>query len=221
LQALRSGRQGSIEQRLNDSKGCGGVMRVAPVGLAGYEPFKLGCDVAALTHGHPSGFLAAGFFASMIAAIVDGQSLTDSIAAATVELEGYPGHQECLTAVDRAVTLSRAGSPSAEQVESLGAGWVAEEALAIGLYCALVADGDFEQGMRLAVNHGGDSDSTGSLTGQLLGALLGLAAIPERWRAIVEIRVVVEQVAIDLYEHFGRQGGVRDDAADWRKYPGW
>lgn len=44
----------------NDSKGCGGVMRVAPVGLFAQsvaESFDLGCELAALTHGHPTGWL--------------------------------------------------------------------------------------------------------------------------------------------------------------------
>ena len=60
LSALRSGKQGTRDERINDSKGCGGVMRVAPVGLVAQDPFGLAADAAAITHGHPSGFLAAG-----------------------------------------------------------------------------------------------------------------------------------------------------------------
>ena len=37
---------------------------------------------------------------------------------------------------------------------------MAEEALAIAVFCALAAP-DFESGVLTAVNHGGDSDSTG------------------------------------------------------------
>lgn len=36
--------------------------------------------------------------------------------------------------------------------------------MSISVYCAVVAK-DFEQGIRLAINHSGDSDSTGSITG--------------------------------------------------------
>src|ERR1022692_4012337 len=53
LTALRSGRAGSVRAPINDSKGCGGVMRVAPIGLAAADPFTLSCEAAALTHGHP------------------------------------------------------------------------------------------------------------------------------------------------------------------------
>src|SRR4051794_36696955 len=67
LAAMRADRPGSVEQPLNDSKGCGGVMRVAPAGLLGEaygaDVFELGRDTAALTHGHPSGYLAAGAMA--------------------------------------------------------------------------------------------------------------------------------------------------------------
>ena len=208
-----------MEQRLNDSKGCGGVMRVAPVGLIANDPFRLGCELAALTHGHPSGFLAAGFFAAVIGGLSAGASLRDAIDAATDELRTYPEHEECLAAVEGAVRLAGPGAPSAEQVELLGEGWVAEEALAIALYCAIVADGDFERGVRLAVNHSGDSDSTGSMTGNLLGALLGQDAIPSRWLRELELREVIEGIATDLFQHFGTPTGVSD--SDWQKYPGW
>jgi ADP-ribosylglycohydrolase len=84
-------------------------------------------------------------------------------------------------------------------VESLGGGWVGEEALAIALYCALVAGDDFVKGVRLAVNHSGDSDSTGSITGNIMGALLGKQAIPRGWLDQLELVDVVRQVGNDLY----------------------
>jgi ADP-ribosyl-[dinitrogen reductase] hydrolase len=73
LNALHARYPGTVSQPVNDSKGCGGVMRVAPIGLACDDPFTLGCQAAALTHGHPSGYLAAGAFALMISELVRGQ----------------------------------------------------------------------------------------------------------------------------------------------------
>ena len=60
LSALHAGHPGTVS---NNSKGCGGVMRVAPAGLAGGDPFTLGCQAAAPTYSHPSGYLAAVYFA--------------------------------------------------------------------------------------------------------------------------------------------------------------
>ena len=68
--------------------------------------------------------------------------------------------------------------------------------------------------MRLAVNHSGDSDSTGAIAGNLLGLMLGVAAIPERWLAGLELREEIEAVARDLETRF-------DDSPEWRqRYPG-
>ena len=68
------------------------------------------------------------------------------------------------------------------------------------------------------MNHGGDSDSTGCLTGQLLGTARGQEVIPARWLADLELRDVIERVADDLIavrtERF-------DTAKEWSRYPGW
>ena len=213
--ALEGERFGTVEQPLNQSKGCGAVMRMAPVGLVANDPFRLGCELAALTHGHPSGFLAAGCFARLIFGLVHGASLVDALAAARTELETHPDHSEVEEALSAAVAAAAIDLPSPEAVERLGMGWVAEEALAIAVYCALVHQDDFAAGVRLAVNHGGDSDSTGAIAGNILGALLGVEAIPACWLEGLELREEITAVADDLLT------GYRD-ADEWRlRYPGW
>ena len=161
LSALRNTKQMG-EPAKNDSKGCGGVMRVAPVGLLANRDraFELGSQTAALTHGHSSGYLAAGFLALLIEEIVSGASLEEAINTAKADLIAQPGHEEVLKAVENAEALARLGGANG-MVSKLGQGWVAEEALAIGLYCTLAAP-DFEQALILAVNHSGDSDCWGN-----------------------------------------------------------
>ncbi len=234
ISALLTGVQGTIDAPINQSKGCGGVMRVAPLGLPrmANDPFSLGCDIAAITHGHPTGFLAAGFFATLIAEIVRGAPLDRAISLAREELRQRPNHEECLRAVDSAVRLARSAPATAESVETLGAGWVAEEALAIALFCSLTAD-RFEDGITLAVNHSGNSAATGSMTGNVLGASLGRAAVPPGWINGLELRAEIETIAADLFRHSdpkNRSGsdyesGVGDAnvscETDWARYPGW
>lgn len=221
LSALRSGRLGTIKDPINNSKGCGGVMRVAPVGLSQTSvPFELGAEIAAITHGHPSGYLAAGFLAAVIDAIIAGSSLQDAIVFATDELRRWDHHEECLTAVEAAQQLAADGPATPERVEQLGEGWVAEEALAIALYCALTADGSFEHGVLSAVNHSGDSDSTGAIVGNILGALLGLRAIPDRWLDRLELRDEIHQLAQDLTDYFVDLDRAPDPEDDWHRYPG-
>jgi ADP-ribosyl-[dinitrogen reductase] hydrolase len=216
LSALRAPERGSRAEPRNDSKGCGGVMRMAPAGLVqGADSFELGCDLAALTHGHPSGYLAAGAFAAIVREIIEGRTLLEAVEVTLRRLAACPSHEECRRALRGAVDAWRAGPPGPKQVAALGEGWVAEEALAIGVYCALAGGQNFEAGVRLAVNHDGDSDSTGAMTGNLLGALLGESAIPRRWLDQLELRREIEQVADDMLAWF------RPEDSWWRRYPGW
>src|SRR4029078_7923641 len=137
------------------------------------------------------GYLAAGYFAQLIACLFDGQRLRDAMVPARGRLtEHGDDATEVTEAIDRAVELADAGTPTPERVESLGGGWTAEEALSIALYCALVAP-DFETGLRLAGIHSGDSDSTGSLVGNLLGAMGGVEVLPARWLEALELLEVI------------------------------
>jgi ADP-ribosylglycohydrolase len=175
-------------------------MRVAPVGLLGLpvdETFTLGCQTAALTHGHPSGYLAAGVLAATVRGLLDGASLSVALDGATHQLVRWPHHEEVLRSVRAARSLAANTPLTADVVERLGEGWVAEEALAIALFCALGAT-DLRGGILAAVNHGGDSDSTGAIAGNLLGAALGEEAIPPEWVARLQGRRVVLRMAEDL-----------------------
>jgi ADP-ribosyl-[dinitrogen reductase] hydrolase len=217
LSSLQLELPGSVQRPANNSKGCGGVMRAAPAGMIRWgDPFELGRDLAAITHGHPTGSLAAGCLALLVHEILEGRSLPEAVATTLGRLTRQPHHQECLAAIDAAAAAWQSGAPpSAETVERLGKGWVAEEALAIGLYSALAAGEDFAAGVRLAVNHGGDSDSTGAIAGNLLGALLGAHAIPKPWLEALELRDEITALADDLLTRF------RADAEWGDRYPGW
>ena len=197
LSALVGNEPGFVDVPVNNSKGCGGVMRVAPVGLVALRPSGLGIASAALTHGHPSGYLAAGAAADVIGRLRAGQELRPSAEAAMEAVGVWDGQEETTGALRRALTLAeRRPVPTPESVATLGQGWVAEEALAIAVYCALTGD-SFQAAVLAAVNHSGDSDSTGAITGNLLGAARGRATVPAEWIAALAERAVVEQVVED------------------------
>ncbi len=215
LSALRAP-QSDGGPKQNESKGCGAVMRMAPVGLVANEPFDLGCRAGWITHGHPSGYLAAGYLAQLIRGIVDGFALDAALDEADARLGTYPDHTECLEAVRHARELARVGVGEASHVAELGEGWVAEEALAIAIYCTLVAE-NFSDAVVLAVNHSGDSDSAGAITGNILGTAHGVEAIPERWLDELELRDEIDRLARDLYEIFVEDQAI--DVADPEHYP--
>jgi ADP-ribosylglycohydrolase len=198
LSALIGNEPGSVDLPVNDSKGCGGVMRVAPVGLVARHPSGLGIASAALTHGHPSGYLAAGAAADIIGRLRAGQEIRPAAEGAMEAVSVWQGHEETTSALRRALDLADKESvPTPESVATLGQGWVAEEALAIAVYCALTG-GTFEGAVLAAVNHSGDSDSTGAITGNLLGAAGGRSVVPEGWIGALAERAVVERVAEEL-----------------------
>lgn len=190
----------------NSSKGCGAVMRMAPVGLAGCRfgwsadyVMSLGSSLGHLTHGHPTGYLSAGAFAVIIFALVSGESLAKAVEIAIEQLERLDGHQETVAALNGALKAADVDEGEFGVPPTLGEGWIGEEALAIGVYCALVAP-NLEEGIILAVNIDGDADSTGSIAGNLLGAMYGPAGIPKRWLQQLELEKVISQVADDLYD---------------------
>jgi ADP-ribosylglycohydrolase len=162
--------------------------------------FDIGCATALLTHGNPSGYYPAGVLAAVIATIITGGSIEEGINISLDILDGRIGSKETIDAVQSSVELwqNQSVKPSPKSIEMLGGGWFGDEALAISLYCSLLAGDDLSKGVQLAVNHSGDSDSTGSITGNILGALLGEQAIPRDWLDRLEMVDVIRQVGIDL-----------------------
>ncbi|MGN6110051.1 MAG: ADP-ribosylglycohydrolase family protein [Kofleriaceae bacterium] len=196
----------TIETPPNQSKGCGAVMRVAPCGLGASsreQAFELARDNGVLTHGHPSGYLSAAYFASLVWDLARGSPLGDAMEHADELLSAERGHEETARMLSRAQQLAILGTPDATTIQSLGGGWTGEEALAIAILCAAAFDPaeprTFEQALWRAAAHSGDSDSTAAITGNLLGAMFGFGALPQPWLDVLELRDVIERVAVDLH----------------------
>ncbi|RAG84849.1 ADP-ribosylglycohydrolase family protein [Streptacidiphilus pinicola] len=186
----------------SDSKGCGTVMRSAPFGLLGLGPersFQLASDCAQLTHGHPTGYVAAGAFAALVDRLVAGAEPRAAVAATIAQTAASAGGAETVAALERAVRLADEEQPGFDAVERVGLGWIAEECLAIAVH-ALVAAAVVgpRRALTLSVTHSGDSDSTGAVCGNLLGAAYGAAALPSDWLDQIEGRTTLLRVAGDL-----------------------
>ena len=213
MSAIRNGCWGSIGEPANDSKGCGGVMRVAPIGLYSEDlsmaPLAidlLGADTAALTHGHEMGYIPAAMLVHIVRLISgsDGITLKQAVLDGKIAMEMlFPGAEHLpgfLKLIDTAIALSESDTDDLTAIHTLGPGWCGDEALAVAVYCALKYQDDFDRAIRAAVNHGGDSDSTGAITGNILGAYLGLSQIPQKYIDDLELADVIMEIADDLYE---------------------
>ncbi len=213
LSAIREGCSGTIDNPINGSKGCGGVMRVAPIGLYfidnnHYEPedvMRIGAETAALTHGHELGYIPAAALVHIIWCLArDGehsipQAVQDSLTWVRMMFSNAEHLKEFKTLMEKAMELAASDISDLDAIHALGEGWVAEETLAIAVFCALRYPTDIEKALIAAVNHKGDSDSTGAVAGNIVGANVGISGIPDKFIDHLELKDTILEIAEDIY----------------------
>lgn len=218
LTSLRlSKKGGSMESPINMSKGCGGIMRVAPIGLADVsdKPYAngiLGAEAAALTHGHPLGYIPAACMADIIHRIIYGEEktllmhVTDSVSATVDVFKDLPIIEEFHNLIMKAIVLSESDVDDTTAIKQLGEGWTAEETLAIAIFSSLKYVDNFKRAIICTVNHDGDSDSTGAVTGNILGCYLGYEQVEQSFRLqCLECYDLIIETAEQLYDIYGKK----------------
>jgi ADP-ribosylglycohydrolase len=217
LSSLEDGARGLGEAALNDQKGCGTVMRSAPFGVmpSVQEAIDAAMGAARLTHGHPTGAIAAGAFAAIIHSLLRGASMEEAVGRGIAEVGGVEGADETISSLSKATAFASQSTAPSSAISQLGRGWIAEEALAIAVYSALSSSSPGEALSR-AVGHDGDSDSTGAICGNMIGAAAGRASLPRLLAERLIGRDLVLTVAHDLYTVV-----VEDAPADAARYPGF
>lgn len=204
--------QSFISSVVNRSKGCGGVMRVSPIGMFRWNEDIRKIDLesaecAAITHCHPLGYMTAAVLTHIVYRLIYGEeqmTLKEVIIEArdTVAeiFNGFDYVNELINCIDYAIALSENKDTDLENIHRLGQGWVAEETLAIAIYCSLKYQTDFSRAITTSVNHNGDSDSTGAVTGNILGALIGYKNIDIKWKENLELSETILNIADMLYK---------------------
>ena len=221
---------GSTSNSQNNSKGCGGVMRVAPIGLyfedKGYAIEKIdmmGAEAAALTHGHELGYIPAAMLVHIIHLLSHNSiSILSAVEDAKKTIKNiFPKSKNInylISLVDKAIEISKNKKINdLDAINKIGKGWVAEETLAIAIYCALKYEDDFEKAIIAAVNHSGDSDSTGAVTGNIIGAHLGIDAIPQKFIDKLELKDIIFEIADDLYNYCKVSDNKTDEYKVWEQ----
>lgn len=223
LIAFAKGQQpmGTPENPVSDSKGSSAVMRAVPTALWSEDPvevFRVGASTAALTHGSPPAFLSAGALGYLVSQLIRGEDLRTATDEVLEKLADRAGNEEVSRRVTAARRLADGGAADPVTIEAnLGSGWTAPEALGIGLHAALASKGDFDTALATAVNHSGNSATTGAVCASLMGAALGAEAIPERWLVELELREVIEWLVHDAGMEFGPEP---PEETDWfQRYP--
>jgi ADP-ribosylglycohydrolase len=201
----------------NDSKGCGGIMRIAPLPLFERQiPEARGtdlCDSARFlvqyTHKNSLAAIPAEMLSQIIIHLLDLDPKTDEFDIITPIKEytrkrvsdiSCSDYEVMQRLINNAYGLAKIDVPDRDAIRLLGEGWTAEETLAIAVYCCLKHPNSFEDAVIAAVNHSGDSDSTGAVTGNIMGAWLGRKAIPKYFIDNLELVDLVEELATDMYD---------------------
>ena len=100
---------GRKRRPINQNKLFDCLPRAIPAGLYFYsEPelaFSVGCDLAAITHSHPTGYLATGCLSAIIAFICKGNTIERSVLNTMKILKEHDGFEECFAALDKALSL--------------------------------------------------------------------------------------------------------------------
>ena len=133
---------------------------------------------------------------------------TEGVAGGMGELGRYGYHEDPPASVEDAVEeASEAGLDDLRfDGDDMGFTLLTLKAALISYWRAE----DFESGLRLVVEAGGDTDTNGAVVGAILGARFGLEGIPARWRdrtsQIRDDRVPMERYADRLIEAAGTPG---------------
>ena len=208
MRVFSSGKFGSMDEPVNDSKGSGCLLRAVPIGLSySRDPnriVELGANTAALTHGNEVAWMASGALALIISLIIHQElSITEAVNKTLKVLdESFPNSitvvYELSRTIRSAVSLASSASSDLDAIHALGKGWAADEALAIGLLCALRHENDIAGAITFAANHCGDSNNTAAIAGTLVGARIGFNAIPDRFVDRLELVDVILELADDV-----------------------
>lgn len=215
----RNGVFGTLSRQVNNNVDNGAVKRVVTAGLFyGESPdmaFRMACDIGAITHSHPDGYLPCGVYAAIVAELLDDKPIEDAVANAMALLTVYPKNEHTYAALQKAVDLAEdTDFDPLEGVDELGDGKSAISALAIAVFSALVHQSSFKYAVELSANHDGDSAACGAITGGILGAWYGYQKLPKDWKKKIQYHNLLETVADVLYESSSFAGESEDEDED-------
>ncbi|NDJ51771.1 MAG: hypothetical protein GYB68_01650 [Chloroflexi bacterium] len=189
-------------------KGNGSVVRIAPVGYFfqhDLEKLKqVSIAVGLATHTHPTAVaacVAAAYLVKLGLDEVPVDQFTDRILAITRDMD-----EEFGGAV-RKIGHVMGWTDEMAALNYIGAGWMADEAVAMAMYSVMKHPDNFARAVSRSVNTAGDSDSVGAVAGAVSAAVTGLEGIPPEWINRLEnfdrLTELAEKLAKKRLEVFG------------------
>lgn len=196
---------GTLSKQLNQNKDNGAVKRVTPVGLFYGQnadmAFRMACDIGAITHSHPDGYLPCGVYAAIVSEVMADKPVDDAVNEAMALLAAYPGNENTYKMLQKAVDLANDQDIDPQEgISQLGDGFSAISTLAVSVYSAILHQTNYKYAVALAANHDGDSAACGAITGGILGAWYGFKKLPREWKKKMQYKNLLKTVSDNLYE---------------------
>jgi ADP-ribosylglycohydrolase len=186
------------------SKTCGSLMRVGIIGfIYRNNPEKLvkaALLSGRITHSHPVSDAASISGAYAVKLALDGVEPGEMHESLLSVTEGIS--QEFTNALRMSYELAYSGMEDEDVLKKLGQGWYADETFALAYFCILRYPNDYRKAVQTAVNITGDSDSVGSVAGGILGAKLGIEAVPDSWIEALREKEKLEEMVGPLLEKY-------------------
>ena len=162
------------------SNGNGSPIRIAPLALTDANNSEIAA-VSAITHAHPISMQACVTFVGILRDVLQGMSLPAAIERNTPNDERF-------------AFLNDIETKTQDEIQSSG---FVLHTLEAALWCNLKTE-SYAECVQLAVNLGGDSDTTASVAGALAGARYGFYSIPERWIETLRARDIIDACLFEV-----------------------
>jgi len=212
LDALARETLGTPEQPVLRSLHPGMLTAAAAVGLCHdatrLEPERIGrlaAETVAFVHGEPETFLAGAFVAVALSRILQQpqRPLIPLYQEVCLDLQNqfgadYPQVEKVIKLVQQAISLTKDPELTPLAAMTLLGCTTAAECAAGAVYATIIHMANFDEAMIVSVNHSGRSGAVGAVTGALLGARLGMDALPEFYLESLEPVNVLTELAVDL-----------------------
>ena len=181
-----------------NSAGNGSLMRLAPVPMYfsgdAAAAIAMAADSSRTTHQAQEAVDACRYFAGLLIGALRGVDKETLLSGGYCPVEGLWARDPLAEKIAR---VADGSFKDRNPPDIKGTGYVVD-ALEAALWAFHRSD-DFREGALLAVNLGGDADTTGAIYGQIAGAHYGAEAIPAAWRDKLTMAAEITSLADRLH----------------------
>jgi ADP-ribosylglycohydrolase len=169
--------------------GNGSLMRILPLvillkDLSIENRFNLVKEVSSITHAHTRSVISCFYYLEFALQIMEGNDKFEIYENLKRTVSEFLNSNEIYN--DELIHFKRLLNGNIHELEedTIQSGGYVIQTLEASIWCLLTSD-NYEVSVLKAVNLGGDTDTTGAVTGGLSGLLFGFESIPKLWVASI------------------------------------